>query len=191
MRIVLRRFIEFTGAEILLSVMAVALNLFEIIISRYPVALMLIISIILYLVLNIFQLRFCYEDAPDVKEYYVFNFLAYGMFLAVTVLSYLFMPNSVHTWLFSLIKALCYLGHSAWLSMLIFFGTLAVVIVAAPMGVYWVEVDDEEDMNRLSEYGKERTVHIDHEKDMSYDEDIEPGYLGDEDEWKGISVWKD
>ena len=104
MRIVLRRFVELTGAEILLSVMAVALNLFEIIISRYPVALMLIFFIILYLVLNIFQLRYCYEDAPDVKEYYVFNFLAYGIFLAVTVLSHLFMPNSVHTWLFSLTK---------------------------------------------------------------------------------------
>lgn len=182
---------EFAGAEILFSVIAVVLNMFDVITTRFPIVAMLVIFILLYLVINTFQLRLCYEDAPDSRQYYIVNFLAYGIFIAFTVLSYLFAPGRVHTWLFSLTKFLCYLELNAWLSMFVFFGVLAIVIFVAPAGIYIVEVDNEEDMNRLSDYGRERAAMIDYEEDESYDENIEPGYIGDEDDWDGISIWED
>lgn len=156
MRIIIRRFIELLIVEILFSVIAVGLNVSGIVTERQHIVVMLIAFIVIYLVLNIYQLRFCYEDLYGDGQYYVLNFTACILFFAVVLISCFFMPKSLYTWLFSLMKVLYYLDLGNVLSILVFFVPLFIIIAIAPIGIDWVDVEDEEDMNRLMEYGDEQ-----------------------------------
>ena len=133
--IVIRRLVELLLTEALLSVLATILNVTGLVTQRYALVILLGAFIILFVVLNVRNMRKCFYDVRDNKTHYLMNFIAYGVFVVVNVGVYLVLPSTVHTWFFSLTKILCFLDIEYFVSFTVFhiIGVLAVIVAPAGM----------------------------------------------------------
>ena len=81
LRVIKRRFIELIIKSFLISSIITAAFEFGIFPSEKPVMLAFICTgAVIFLIINIIQLRYCYYDLKGKKEYYVANFIAFPLY---------------------------------------------------------------------------------------------------------------
>lgn len=133
-KVIKRRFREFLCTEVILSVLATLANIFLGITQRYHLVIFLGIMILAFMGVSIWQMRRCYYEIQDLKEHYKLNFIAYMMFVVLSLVVCLIFPGMLFTWLFSITKFLKYLGFAQIVSLLIFHVFGIVAILVSPLG---------------------------------------------------------
>lgn len=150
MAAVLRRFIEFTALEILMSVIFALLFNFNIIPS-YMIAVVAVCGFLFigYAVAQVLLMRYCCYMLADMNRYFLSNLLAYIAFVIISVLCLRLMPSELFTYFFGITKVFRYIGFrvSAKVSLIIFHFVTVVLIFASPIHMppppMLIPVDDE------------------------------------------------
>ncbi len=141
-----RRFLEMLFWSVFLSAFGILFNFSGIAGSKKMLMVFLTLGTLAYLLLNLHQLKQCFYDLQDKKMYYYSNFIAYFLFVIVSLLVYVLAGNTAYAWCFAITKFLRYspLGISNLVSALIFHGLLLLVIIIAPIGMDWIFMEEEE-----------------------------------------------
>lgn len=136
MTAILRRFIEYTAIEILLSVIFSLLFNFKIIPS-YMIAVVAVCGVFFigYAIVQVLLLRYCCYMLADMNRYFLFNMLAYVTFIIISALCLWLMPSELFTYLFGITKLFRYIGFkvSAKVSLLIFHFIMVLLIFLSPI----------------------------------------------------------
>ena len=97
-------------------------------------------SVIFFIVCNILMLRRCFFELRSRVKYYLYNYIAYGIFMATTAVVYKIFGETVYAWLFNTLKILKFSEagvHTIYATAFFHFLMLA-VIGFAPWGMDWV-----------------------------------------------------
>ncbi len=138
MQIILRRFLELLIPEIILSAIITFVSANDYITNAHTsVGAIMALSLALYLFCNFYLLRGCCEDL-DIVEYYIYNLVAYILFVGVNAAFYFGGNNSLYTWLFSITKTIFVLFQQmkTFTSIKIFHGLILALIFIAPYTTY-------------------------------------------------------
>lgn len=141
LRVIKRRFIELIIKSFLISSIITAAFEFGIFPSEKPVMRSFICTgAVIFLIINIIQLRYCYYDLKGKKEYYVANFIAYSLYMLAGLITIL-INNEAYTWVFCITKFLRFTesGPPKYLSAAIFHAVMLLAIVCAPVGMAWTK----------------------------------------------------
>ena len=142
--IILLKLFELLLLCTVLSSVATVLNLFGVIIARYQVLLLLGSLCLLFLIANIVSVKNLYHDVVhNIFLCYRLNFISYFLFGMINVYVYLFLPNTVYTWMFAITKFMRYtpLAFSAVHSAVVFHILNAIVILVTPLIMRWIFTD--------------------------------------------------
>lgn len=143
----IRRFVEMFGFSLFFSAFGILLNFSGIAESGKMLAVCLSLGAVAFLLMNLHQLKQCFFDLRDKKLYYYANLGAYALFVIVSLLLYGLGGNTVYAWCFAITKFLRYmpLGISNLVSAMVFHLLLLGVVLAAPLGMDWIFVNEEEE----------------------------------------------
>ncbi len=130
-----KRLIELFLPMVLLSAAATLLNIVGLASQRYIVFGVLLVFQIVFLSINIKEMRKCYAVLADTRLHYKVNFGAYGIFAAANFVLYFLLPHTYYTWCFALTKMLVVMGAGKILSFLEFHLVGIVAILVSPVGV--------------------------------------------------------
>lgn len=146
-RIIIRRFLELLITSILLSVIAVVLNITWLYTTKISVFLLSFLGALIWFILNVFMLRHCYFDLRNKWAYYISNFIAYALFGLCTVIVYLYFSSAVYGWIFAITKFFRYtnLNISTVISVALFHVLGGLMVLLSPIGMGWIFMleDDE------------------------------------------------
>ena len=140
-KITLQRYIELTALEIILSAVITALDYF----NHSSVQLILfsiaLLGIIVFNIINIYFTRQCCFTLANFKSHYIIHIIAYILFSATGVVVYLNSP-SLYRCIYSLTNFLNLSGPNVviWKSVLLFHSICFSAIMAAPVGMHWVQM---------------------------------------------------
>lgn len=139
-----RRYGELIITSFVLSVIATLLNISQAVSLKPYVLLMLVIGTVIFLVINIVQMRDCYFELGNAPQYYLANLFAYGLFSVTTVVVYK-VSNFIFTWIFGITKFMRYLPIDvpAKYSLLLFLAILGIAVLLAPIGMQKIVEEDE------------------------------------------------
>lgn len=152
-KIIIRRFLEMFFTCVLISVIAVVINITGLIASMTPVFILASVGALCWFAINLYMLRNCYFELRDNKIYYISNYLAYAIFGVCTVVIYRCFSSSVYGWIFAITKFLKYtnLGISTVEATAVFHLLAGVMILLAPIGMKWIFTVEEEEPLEESE----------------------------------------
>lgn len=104
-------------------------------------SLVLLAATVIFVTANVFMLRHCFFELHDRVAYYLLNYIAYGIFMLITVLVYKIFGQVPYAWMFNTLKLLAF----SKLESVTTAGATAVthiimlgVIALAPIGMDWV-----------------------------------------------------
>ena len=115
-------------------------------------SLVLLAVTVIFVTANVFMLRHCFFELHDRVAYYLLNYIAYGIFMLITVLVYKIFGQVPYAWMFNTLKLLAFSDFdfsTAAATAVTHFAMLG-VIALAPIGMDWIfdvpfeEFDDEE-----------------------------------------------
>lgn len=142
LRVTLRRFGELMVKSFLCSsIITAAFDTLELFPSEKPVMLtFLCAGALVFFIINIVKLRYCYYDLKGQKEYYAANFIAYFLFMLAGLIT-ISINNFAYTWVFGITKFLRFTesGPPKYLSAAIFHAVMLLAIVCAPVGMSWTK----------------------------------------------------
>ena len=141
--VVYRRLTELFLPCIVFSVIITMLNVSGMVVKRINVVIMILVCMSIFTIYNFFNLRKCYFDLCNKKLYFTLNFLSYAIFAMVNMLFYVFAPNEAYTWLFSITKALTFVGINTIYSVLLFHFVELICIFASMIGMEWIFYEEE------------------------------------------------
>ena len=97
-------------------------------------------SVIFFIVCNVFMLRRCFFELRSRVKYYLYNYIAYGIFMATTAVVYKIFGETVYAWLFNTLKILKFseAGVHTIYATAAFHILMLAVIGFAPWGMDWV-----------------------------------------------------
>lgn len=147
LKVIAQRFVELMFTSVVLSVIAVILNITGAIKIETALFLVLLLFSLLFMCLNIKLMRLCYFDLMDRTVHYVSNLAAYLLFAAVGYAVYFFCSSEVYSWMFEITKFAKYssLGADTPVSALLFHVVGIVSVLVAPIGMRWVFLYGKED----------------------------------------------
>lgn len=101
---------------------------------------LLLLASFVFVISNVFMLRKCFCEIADPQIYYVLNYVAYGIFILITVVMYFVLDDVPYAWLFSTIKFLKFaLPNISTLFAVVFMHVvMLIVITVAPIGLEWI-----------------------------------------------------
>ena len=144
--IVYRRLAEIFLPCIIFSTFITLFNVSGVVYKRYNVIIMILAFVLIFTIYNFIKLRRCYFDMRNKKLFYMLNFISHGIFAAVNIILFAFVPNKVYAWFFAITKALTFLNIDTIYSILFFHFVGLLCIVASPIGMKWIfDKGDEED----------------------------------------------
>lgn len=140
LKVIAQRFVELMIISTVLSVIAVILNITGAVKVEIALFFVLLLFSLLFMCLNIKQMRLCYFDLMDRTVHYVSNIVAYLLFAAVGYAVYFLGSSEVYSWMFAITKFAKYssLGLDTPISALIFHAVGIISILVAPIGMRWV-----------------------------------------------------
>ena len=156
-KIIIRRFLEMFFTCVLISVIAVVINITGLVAAMAPVFILSSLGALCWFVLNVYMLRNCYFELRDNKIYYISNYLAYAIFGICTVVIYRCCSSSVYGWIFAITKFMKYtnLGISTVEATAVFHLLAGVMILLAPIGMKWIfAVEEEEPLEESKTFEK-------------------------------------
>ena len=110
MRPVIIRLAEITLLCGLLSSVSCALYYYQFIANTdIAFCMLLAIAFSAFVIANVFMLRRCFREMPKLKSYYFFNYVAYGIFIAISVIMYKKFGEVPYAWCFSTLKLAAFL----------------------------------------------------------------------------------
>lgn len=136
MDIILKRFAELLFPEILLSMLISFLRVnTSLKDGMLWIGVASVILFILYLMYNSFLLNACYDEVYNTMEYYVCNIIALVLFLAVCIVSFIFLGKGICPWFFSFTSLFGFLwgGITEVVSVLIFNGIIFLLTMFIPV----------------------------------------------------------
>ena len=101
---------------------------------------------IVFVAINVKQMRNCYYEIKHTALYYVINLCAYGIFTVVNLGAYAFFPREAYTWCF-LITGFAHFSSlevATKISIMMFHCINVATIFLAPIGMSWVHRHSEE-----------------------------------------------
>lgn len=147
MRTILRRLAELLIPCFIMSPITCALYYYEVIPPTHEAyAVMLFFVQIIFVLINVLSLRKDYFELCNPPLYFVLNYVAYGIFIAITLVCYKFLAPVPYAWLFNTLKLMAFSEFDAsTLTATILTHIMMIIAIAlAPIGMEWVfEVDDE------------------------------------------------
>lgn len=150
MRAFLLRFFEISVPEVLLSLAATAL--FKsgwFLLSVQNCTKVLVIINILFIAFNVIRMRQCFFEMRDRVLFYIINYAAYAVFIAINIGLLARLTPERYTWFFAAEKrwsTACSFSISNYASAVMSHFIMLVAIMLAPLGMSWVfETDDEEE----------------------------------------------
>jgi len=138
-KVILRRFIEYTGVCVLISAVSTYLYTKGVIpATQRGCLLALTAGTVLYCIIHFFMLRECFFDLRNRKEFYTANYVAYFLFMLTGVLILFVFGKDLHTWLFSITKFLKYSNYQfSTIISTAFFHLLTIFVIAvSPVGMW-------------------------------------------------------
>ncbi len=143
--VVFRRLRELMLSCFVLSLVAMVLNIMNVIETAYGLMILLSIFSLFFWVVNIRQMRDCYYDLKGDKSHFKLNLIAYLIFICVNALLFLFvyftrgeLSQYVYTGIFALTKLFKYLPpyiNSNFMSAAVFHIVGIILVFVAPMGI--------------------------------------------------------
>ncbi len=136
--IAIRRFLELTLPEVLLSVIFSVLFLSGFLPSHaWLVQSVVIILLMAYFVFHIFMLRAAYIGTDNIPVYVGMNLMANLCFIVLNILLYVLLDKTAYTWMFSVFKAVHYVqaGIGIATSMVMVQFLMLLLIFIAPFGL--------------------------------------------------------
>jgi|GEM_PF-1347758 len=136
-------------AELLLS--CITLSLIPNLLYRYWFIdmqwfrILTLVAMGIFVIVNVFMLRRCYFELRSEWRYYLFNYLAYGIFMLITALVYVVfvvmaVKPDVYSWLFNALKLTRFseLKFGSIDATLISHAIMLCTIALAPIGMDWI-----------------------------------------------------
>lgn len=113
------------------------MNIVDLVNTQNSMLLFLSLGAALFLYVNVRMMRDCYYDIRGGMYYFVGNYAAYLIFMAVSLLLYFFGGSGIFTWLFAITKFVRYTGGgvSNLVSTLIFHAVMLLSVLLAPLGM--------------------------------------------------------
>lgn len=142
--VVYRRVAELLLPCVALSFLITILNIKGLVLKRNSVVLMISALVIAFSIFNFTNLRKCYFDIRNKKLFFMLNFLSHAIFAGINFLVLMFANGVVYTWLFSITKGLKFLNVNLIYSVLLFHLLQLICIVAAPIGMGWIFIENDE-----------------------------------------------
>jgi len=141
-QVVLRRTLELFGASVVLSVLAVLLNLSKVAFLPKNIIVILIIADLIFFIYHLSKLKDCYYEVHSNMIYYVSNYLAYGIFATVNLVLCAYNKTMISTFIFAVTKSFIYLSSdiSTMESSIVFHVIMLFIIGLAPIGMSWIFV---------------------------------------------------
>lgn len=141
MKVIIRRFIELFFVNFILSAIVTGLYELELLAAtQTAVKFAMLISAIIYVVIQVFMLRQCFFDLSNKYDYYLFNYAAYAIFMVFNIVLFFFGGSFIFTWLFGITKFLRFINHGidTFFGILVFHLVMLIAITLAPIGMGWV-----------------------------------------------------
>jgi len=141
MRVIIRRFFELLLINTILSSIIVGLYELELLPGEHVfVKFAMLLGAVLFAVIQAFMLRHCYFDLCNKYDYYLFNYLAYAVFMVVDIAVFFLCNNVIFTWGFGITKFLRFIsvGMDTFFGIIVFHLAMLVIIALAPIGMGWV-----------------------------------------------------
>ncbi len=106
----------------------------------------LIILPIIYIIWNVFKLRGFFVVVAEKKIYLAVNLCATALFALISVISYIFIPKELYSWLFlvTYLGGFANLGISGGMSLILFYAVITVTIFLSVINMDWVQEEIEE-----------------------------------------------
>ncbi|MBR4072734.1 MAG: hypothetical protein IKK24_02215, partial [Clostridia bacterium] len=99
MKVIIRRFIELFFVNFILSAIVTGLYELELLAAtQTAVKFAMLISAIIYVVIQVFMLRQCFFDLSNKYDYYLFNYAAYAIFMVFNIVLFFFGGSFIFTW---------------------------------------------------------------------------------------------
>lgn len=138
-----KRIVDYIVPAVIISVIMVLLNHSGIADNKKVVKIMLSLGVILFAVENIRMLRGCYYSLKNDRIYLLVNIFAYTIFALITFILYWFIPKSIFTWLFAVMRfgEFVFEPMKALTSIFVFHVIQFIIIFLAPIGMSWVYRD--------------------------------------------------
>ena len=138
--VVLRRTLELFISSIILSALAVLLNISKVAFLPKNIIVILIAADLVFFIFHLSKLKDCYYEVHSNMIYYISNFLAYGIFATTSLVLCVHNKTMISTFLFAVCKSFIYLSPDISLmeSSIVFHVVMAVIITLAPMGMGWI-----------------------------------------------------
>ena len=118
--------------------MSMLFNLSEFCETQAGLVISMSLCVVVFIVINVLFLRECFLYLESRNAYYKANLIAYTMFILVSVSTYTFGGNVLHTWLFAITKFVAYSAQniSGLASLIIFHVIMLATVFAAPWDMY-------------------------------------------------------
>ena len=153
MRTVITRLAELLGLCFYMSPISCAMYYYKFIPNTDTAySIVLLVATAIFITANVFMLRHCFFELHSRRDYYLYNYIAYGIFMLITVLVYKIFGQVPYAWMFNTLKLLAFSDFdfsTAAATAVTHFAMLG-VIALAPIGMDWIfdvpfeEFDDEE-----------------------------------------------
>lgn len=136
-KVTIQRFCELLFLNIILSVILTKWNIARSGDEEHIILMSLSIGVLIYLLINIKLLIYCYNYLKNKSDFIYVNYVAYGAFAGVNLITYILGDMELYTWLFAITKFARYspFGISNIVSALIFHIVMVVMLFLVFVGM--------------------------------------------------------
>lgn len=119
--------------------MSMLFNLSEFCETQAGLVISMSLCVVVFIIINVLFLRECFLYLESRNAYFKSNLIAYVMFILVSIITYIFGGNVLHTWLFSITKFVAYSAQNVTglASLITFHLIMVVTIFVAPWDMYF------------------------------------------------------
>lgn len=154
MRGFILRFLEILAANTVLSCIATAVfkSVFFVATVQNCTKVLVAVSVI-FIVFNVWRLRYCFFDMRSRAAFYIANYAAYALFIVINMTALAVLPKGPYTWLFAIEKlwsTACAFNISNYASAIATHTVMLIVIALSPIGMSWIfEMEEPEDEEEI------------------------------------------
>ncbi len=145
--LIIRRFVELMAWTVVLSIACILISYLNLENPQKILKVCLPLGALIFVLINVDMLKHCYYDLRKKYIYYLTNYIAYFLYMAVTALVYFLFGITVYSWAFGITRFLGYTfsaitNHA---SVIIFHVIMLVAIGIAPLGMDRIFIEEKEE----------------------------------------------